>query len=650
MIPTDYISKINEVSSGIGSGQVKWGKPISSGPDHQKLWSVEGIWQGIVGRGEGTTMQGAKHACAQELYEAYAASERQRRTSSTGKHLHTACTSRVRSPISAISESNQVGASLRNEPELVSQIDTSTAVAESNVTSNTAMGLSTDVLHSLVERQLGFFSPPNITDIESMIRWVLRSNGRRWVTAAEVRRQILLSFPVTRLPSKRNLNNHLYQRLEKKNFVQRKEVVKGEEKMVFWQSRELEVTSIDEVEALVVDMNIQANVFEDFKKVVEGSEHPGEFTVESKEMHVQIVESVSPASVSASPQPHLGSSSDLSEPRTNLPSSVQPIHPEFRVQIGTLLRASSPEFLSLWGDHIAQAFSKPTLEQSNARIGACHRLLEEMSRARCLTQEYKQKALLAYHRAYERGKLLSVGDRYPFGESAFLEFKGKAKTESLLLNDARSFLWTTAAFENKLAQVDYKSICAFINTAILHSSQDLPRPLVPACLVLGVQDETSWIHGIWFDRKLPIQGTINEFLVQMKDRYGQQIRQRLTARIVDVPRRWRDRIINAIDIEFQHLNVPDSFLAAARAARTDPNAEFVVALFKLSLNFDHPAISSLKGCKVSVRGSKCPIAFKRGPKPETTEVTDAEELEDLFPDYSAMGKQLPTEDRKDEME
>ena len=365
----------------------------------------------------------------------------------------------------------------------------------------------------------------DLTDsvVEETLRFYLRSHGRRWITARELIKQIFIQNSRFWLDVKQ-VNRCLYN-LEEKKIVQKQQLmnIKGGTKgSVLWQTCELEPTSVEEVEALLLRINddlkqetarrvLQVDLLkEQFKDSIDSVQ----LESQSNEHHVPISESSSSSS-----------NSQISAYRMKCQLQVIALPPESVVE-----------------NPLLNVCSKPCMDSNMAKIHAHHQLLQSICQSRVLTDKYKKLARERYALAYSRGREWKVGDFYPFQEDEFLELKGMDPSEY----DKGQRKWK--GFDKMFADHTLRTLCAFVNTALLQK-----RPVAHPRIVFGVTDHFC-ITGVF-------QGTFNVqpdqaqvTLRSIEDKLQQDLRRKIAAH-VDNRGGMADNLQAAIRVIAQPLSV-----------------------------------------------------------------------------------------------
>jgi hypothetical protein len=303
--------------------------------------------------------------------------------------------------------------------------------------------------------------------------------------------------------------------------------------MKYYESTELELTSIDEVNSLVLQMNIEMLCQNDVDQVLNSNEntqikmhHPESFAINYNTKNVNI-------DVHEGGNVCIDEHKDINEPRTT----------RIRFQGTATLDAINKKFQP---NPIATGTSKLVIEPIPAKIQAHHELLRQLAQCSYLSDKYKKICKKAFRVALLRGKQYKCSEPYPFSEELYLEFKGKSTDEQLS--------WPYKNFQNIFTSESVENISAFINRVVI----DDKKPDVPARIIFGIRDDTNKVHGVWDTRR------------QTEDVYDYKIKQALlsqnlcralTDKLVPKPPGWVEKIISAVTVELKEVTLSNDILS-----------------------------------------------------------------------------------------
>lgn len=345
--------------------------------------------------------------------------------------------------------------------------------------------------------------------LEDRIRMSLLGYGRQPVSARELQRRISSEGFEFDSKSKSATVNRVLYKLLKDNLVIKYETDRHTcEKMTYWVSAELELTSIEEVATLVSSINETLIIGSSHKYLHTTNPHPEYFDVEYSH-------SVSP----------------VRSLKTDYGDEAESVRYTGVVK----LLAQNAAYLQ----SPVQGASRPCVEPIPVKIQAHHNLLRSMSVSSVFTADFQDRCKKIWSVAYMRGRSLHVGEIFPFKEDQFLEFKGArtAGTE-----------WTYADFKKYHFERAPCILASFINGAILN----MHTPADGAKIIFGIHDATCTMHGIL----LPTSSRDVSPSVACKktaDELTEQLHRRLKESFQNPPG-WSDRVIESLTLEVTLLS------------------------------------------------------------------------------------------------
>jgi hypothetical protein len=244
--------------------------------------------------------------------------------------------------------------------------------------------------------------------------------------------------------------------------------------------------------------------------------------------------------------------------------------------------------------------SKPCLIPLEAEIQAAHGLLDAMSCASIFTETFRCQCKQLYIVAFNRGRELFFGGKYPFSESMYLEFKSSHSSDPL------SF----SGFKDLLKKWTPKSITAFINSRIATQK----RPSVPCKLIFGVKNDQT-LNGVAFNSS---RGTPAVVASQLQESIRQQLRDSIhPGKTRRLPIKG-DVVASAVKVNIHPIKFDDN-----------GQPSIVIVIVSLMIDAEHDIVTPCF-IKKHDHGNEKLFGYIRTSQPSTMNL-DTGSIDELFP-------------------